>query len=230
VSKLILRAVRTLAAGAVAMSLPRNGTRAEAAEAAAPQYDDDEVPRASAPRDWATAPPRVLEKPGPPRRTAIYFAMGVGTPIGFLGFEGVHRVGELFELSAGIGIGGSAIEAEGHSFGGVLQWSLMPRLRFGRDHAAFTLGAGVSGGQYGGFDFGDEGPGCPTDECTGGFPTKYVLWNNLEIGGEYWSRGGFALRYFGGLAFGMTVDPFGGSPLGGTRFLPYLGAGLGYAF
>jgi hypothetical protein len=213
---------------------------AGAAEAVAPQSYDDAVPSidpASAPKEEATAPPPVLDVPGPLRRTAIYYAMGLATPIGFLGFESVHRFGKFLELSAGIGIGGSAVQSNRHSFGGVLQWSLMPRLRLGNDHAALTLGAGVSGGEYGGFDVFGDGPGCPSSDsygCSGstlGFPTQYTLWRNLEIGGEYWSRGGFALRYFVGLALGMTVSPFGGSPLGGSQGspLPYFGLGLGYA-
>jgi hypothetical protein len=107
----------------------------------------------------------------------------------------------------------------------------MPRLRLGNDHSAFTVGAGVSGGEYGGFDFADTGPGCYNDSspCNRPFPTSYSLWGNLELGGEHWTSRGFALRYFVGLARGMAFGPIGSSVNGQTT-LPYFGLGLGYAF
>jgi hypothetical protein len=98
-----------------------------------------------------------------PRLRAIYLELGAAMPIGFFGLEGVHRFGEFFEVSAGIGVGGSAVESRTNSFGSSLQWSLMPRLRLGNAYSGFTIGAGISGGEYGGFNFADTGPGCYSD-------------------------------------------------------------------
>jgi len=224
-------------AGAVAYMALGHGSRAEAAEAPFPQSGDEESPRATPAhevKEEPAAPPRVsLEEaePSSPRRRAIYLVLGVATPIGFGGFEGVSRFGDLFEVAAGVGFGGSAVQSGTNSFGGTLQWSLMPRLRLGNDHSAFTVGAGISGGEYGGFDIADTGPGCYSDSapCSRAFPTRYSLWGNLELGGEHWSSSGFALRYFIGLARVMTLGPIGSSMNGQTQ-LPYFGLGLGYAF
>jgi hypothetical protein len=213
------------------------GSRSKAAEVPVPQSGDAESPRATPAQEVQQAPdppPAVSieeAEPSSPRRRAIFLELGVATPIGFFGFEGVHRFGEFFEVSAGIGIGESAVESKTNSFGGTLQWSLMPRLRLGNDHSAFTVGAGISGGEYGGFDIADSGPGCYSDSapCDRPFPTRYSLWGNLELGGEHWTSSGFALRYFIGLARGMTVGPIGSSRYDQT-VLPYLGLGLGYAF
>ena len=156
--------------------------------------------------------------------------LGVATPIGFGGLEGVYRLGDHFELAAGVGVGGSAVESKTNSFGGTLQWSLMPRLRLGNDYSAFTVGAGISAGEYGGIDIADTGPGCYNDSspCDRPFPTQYSLWGNLELGGEHWTRSGLAVRYFIGLARGMTLGPIGSSA--NHTELPYFGLGLGYAF
>ena len=152
------------------------------------------------------------------RETAIYFMVGAGVPVGYVGFEGVHRLGSLLEVSAGVGAGGSALNSEMNpSLGHVLQWAVMPRLRVGNDHNVLTIGVGISGGNFGStlaFD------GCDSNTpCT---ETRYVLWANLEAGGEHWLNSGFALRYFAGYGHGFAS--------GDSFNIPYFGAGLGYAF
>jgi hypothetical protein len=152
------------------------------------------------------------------RNTAIYFMLGAGAPVGYVGFEGVHRLGSLLEVSAGVGAGGSAGNSEMNpSLGHVLQWAVMPRLRLGSDHDVLTIGVGLSGGNFGStlaFDGCDSAVPCAE--------TRYVLWTNVEAGGEHWLNGGFALRYFAGYGHGFaSSDSFN---------IPYFGAGLGYAF
>jgi hypothetical protein len=194
--------------------------------ARADQVADDEKPTARVPRSSATAQqptPTRWEPPPEPKHTAIYYVFGAGTPVGAAGFEAVHRFGStVFELSAGIGAGFSAgMSTPNPPFGHSVQWSVMPRLRLGAGGNAFTAGAGISGGNYGGIHLtiGDgPGPNAP-------YPTDYVLWANFEAGGECWYDSGFALRYFLGLASGCAVSGCGSS----TGF-PYLGLGLGYAW
>jgi hypothetical protein len=182
-------------------------------------------------RAWAEAPSSEQAADAETsRQTAIYFNFGFGTPEGIVGLEAVHRFGEYFELAAGIGEGVGAGQANA-------QWSIMPRVRpGGPDHPHFTLGAGMSGGPYATqlnfcvtlCDFPGASP--PTT-----VPTFYTLWTNVEIGGEYWSRGGFAFRYYIGYAHGIPLSsPPPGNPLYPSINLgldiPYFGIGLGYAF
>jgi hypothetical protein len=210
-------------------------------------------------RAWATAPPngqavdvetphlnperrrdeipspseQQIETPAPPRHTAIYFIFGFGTPEGLGGFEGVHRFGERLELAAGIGSGFAAETSEPHpSLGHYLQWSVMPRLRLGNANRAFTFGVGLSGGQYTSriacavpLDFDGEGMSNTPTSC----PTYYTVWTNVEIGGERWSRGGFAFRYYLGFARGTMLGSPSSSDSSFLNF-PYIGIGLGYAF
>ncbi|HEY5090474.1 MAG TPA: hypothetical protein VIK30_10915 [Polyangia bacterium] len=160
------------------------------------------------------------ERDDEPRRrdTAIYFLAGAGTPVGFAGFEGVHRLGARLEVSAGVGAGASAGNSEMNpSLGHVLQWALMPRLRMGDDHDVLTIGVGISGGDFGNtlaFD------GC--DSNTPCAESRYVVWANVEAGGEHWLNSGFAVRYFAGYAHGFAS--------GDSFNIPYFGFGLGYAF
>jgi hypothetical protein len=222
---------------AALLSLGGCVSAAEAAEepSTGVQAVDEETPRSKAPEPRPYEPP----PPPPPRReeivapararhTAIYWIFGVGTPEGITGFEGVHRFGEWFELAAGFGQGLAAESAQPHgSFGHALQWSVMPRLHLGTAHNAFTFGAGLSGGQYTdqGLCFGcDDGASSNTT-----YPTYYTLWENVELGGEHWNRGGFAVRYYLGLAFG-EVPGAHSSPTMSTTALPYIGFGIGYAF
>jgi hypothetical protein len=159
------------------------------------------------------------------RRSAVYFDFGLGTPVGLKGIEVTRRVGQSFELSAGVGLGLAAQIAQPNAgLGDLVQWAVMPRLRFGGDRSAVTLGAGLSGGEFAhvvGLDV-DGGAGSTRD-------TLYdTLWANLELGGEQWSRGGFAFRYYVGLAHGtmLSAPSRAGSPVD----VPYLGLGVGYAF
>ncbi|HTA20317.1 MAG TPA: hypothetical protein VK989_13555, partial [Polyangia bacterium] len=141
----------------------------------------------------------------------------------------VHRFGSYFELAGGLGIGDSAAESTSNTpISRSWQWSLMPRLRAGRtDYSSFTAGLGLSGGQYGGLNF---CVACDGEDSSTSYPTTYTLWTNLEIGGEHWTRAGFAIRYFVGLAIGKQV----GAQLAATDVsplaFPYTGVGIGYAF
>jgi hypothetical protein len=152
------------------------------------------------------------------RETATYFMLGAGTPVGFVGFEGVHRLGSRLEVSAGVGAGASAGNSEMNpSLGHLLQWAVMPRLRVGNDHHVLTVGVGLSGGNFGSTSAFD---GC--DSNTPCAETRYVVWANVEAGGEHWLNRGFALRYFAGYGHGFAN--------GGSLNIPYFGLGLGYAF
>lgn len=181
--------------------------RAVAAEP--PHASDEEVPRANPP---GIRPAQVIESPPPRRDWEIYGVFGFGTPVGIAGLEGVHRFGELLELSVGLGNGISASNA--------LQWSVMPRLRGGDEGDAFTFGVGLSGGEYAyetGFCL-----GCSDGETrpSATYRTFYTLWTNVEIGGQHLSASGFAFRYFLGLAHGYEVEA--GRSLAFP--IPYLGS------
>ena len=167
-----------------------------------------------------------VEEPARRRTHAVYLMFGFGSPLGGLGLEDVQRFGSHFELAAGFGIGEAAASSEPHpGFGHIVQWALMPRLRLGDEATALTVGAGISGGEYGagflrGFlQFCEEDP-CPTTNPP--YPTQYVIWANFETGLEHWWRNGFATRVFAGYAHGFAS--------GDSFNLPYLGFGLGYAF
>jgi hypothetical protein len=186
------------------------------------------TPRTS-PKTFSRAkmpPPPETDAAGPPRHSAVYWILGAGAPVGFEGIEGVHRFGPLLEVAAGFGIGFSATGSEKdpplfHS----TQWEVMPRLRLGGDRHALTLGAGLSGGNYGGFHL--FGIGCPEDGSPCYYPTRYVFWGNVEVGTEHWWPHGFALRTFLGWARGCTIDSCSAS---NDQSFPYFGLGLGYAF
>jgi len=205
------------------------GVFAPAARARA--ANDAEEPRvmppsaASEPAEPEEAQAEAEHVPTRPHDSAVYIATGLGTPVGAWGFEGVHRILPMLELSGGFGLGGSAMSYQKDAgFTHVVQWAVMPRLRLGEAHA-FTFGAGASGGRYAGIfpcGFEDESP------STCNPPTAYVIWLNVEIGGEHWFSGGFALRYFLGLASGKAVD--GQVNSAGELQIPYFGIGLGYAF
>jgi hypothetical protein len=214
---------------------------AENISAAAPsgQAVDTEVP-ASKPlgprRDqpWtlpeATDPSEANAPLAFPRRSAIYWTFGFGTPNGVSGFEAVHLFSDWFELAAGVGEGLGAGTSQPHpSVGHLLQWSFMPRLRVGDARNALTVGVGLSGGEYTshGLCVICGGDGSSSQEST--YPTYYTLWTNFEVGGERWSRSGFAFRYFLGYAQGAML---GSPPPSASTFLafPYFGIGLGYAF
>jgi hypothetical protein len=179
--------------------------RAVAAEP--PHASDEEVPRANPP---GIRPAQVIESPPPRRDWEIYGVFGFGTPVGIAGLEGVHRFGELLELSVGLGNGISASNA--------LQWSVMPRLRGGDEGDAFTFGVGLSGGEYAGLCI-----GCGKDDTTTLNPAYYTVWANFEIGGEHLSREGFAFRYFLGIAQDIRASR-------ASLPVPYVGVGFGYAF
>jgi hypothetical protein len=94
----------------------------------------------------------------------------------------------------------------------------------GSSRHALTIGAGISGGHYGG-----DAALCFTDaDCWGVKP--YVVWGNFELGGEHWWPGGFALRYFIGYAHGCTTSSCSAVVNNESLNTPYFGAGMGYAF
>ena len=68
----------------------------------------------------------------------------------------------------------------------------------------------------------DDCPAQPTSSAL-----RYFLWSNFEIGGEWWTPIGFALRAFGGFADGWCVST---SCISAQATFPYLGGGIGYAF
>jgi hypothetical protein len=190
------------------------------------QPTQEEAPEAPRPMIPGAAPSAVERD----RRSAVYLVGGFATPLGFLGIEGVRRLGPIFtpqatltelEITGGLGIGYDAAQAEPHAgVGRWLQWAVMPRLRFGDSGGAFTIGAGVSGGNFTirPVSFVDVPPPAP--------PLSYYLWSNFEIGGEWWWSGGFALRFFGGYEHAWCVSGTCYSP---QHDLPYTGLGLGYA-
>jgi hypothetical protein len=189
---------------------------------------DDETPRVrppSAEPAQEPPPPPAVEFPSH-RRTAVYAVLGLGTPVGFVGLEGVHRFGSSFEICAGFGRGLLAASSQAHaSFGRDIQWAVMPRFRAGGKHHALTLGAGLSGGNTGsGGEWFCDGP-CPARD----YPLTYVFWGNVEIGTEHWWNGGFAMRTFVGYARGCTTSTCT-SHYGADLSTPYAGLGFGYAF
>jgi hypothetical protein len=175
-----------------------------------------------------------------PRKTSIHAIVGFGAPVGLLGIEVAHVFGSTFEVSTGIGSGQNASVAasRGIAIGNSLQWAVMPRLRVAGDTTTFTVGAGISGGNYAvirhcGFIV-------PNEDCTTVFVPEagYVLWGNLEMGWEIQSPGGFSLRGFVGYGHVLTpgalhcvnsVPNCATSPSEGQD-LPYVGLGAGYAF
>jgi hypothetical protein len=197
------------------------------AGAPASAASDAEDPAPPSPAAIVPAPPtEVRPLPDRARSSAVYSIVGFGTPVGFFGVEGVHRFGSWFEISAGFGEGLAAAGSAQHppAFH-ALQWSVMPRLRLGDEHLALTLGAGLSGGNYGAIPLDFE---CESD-CNQDYAVRYVVWGNLEAGVELWKRG-FAFRAFGGYARGCTTDGCGGRADGAPLGIPYFGVGFGYAF
>jgi hypothetical protein len=160
------------------------------------------------------------EVPEPPaRQSAVFYMMGLGTPIGGLGAEGVHRLGSVGEIAVGAGMG-FPVPHPGSPSNSDFQWAIMPRLIVpGDGRARLTFGAGLSGGHFEDI--------CGVDPAEGCNNRRYVLWGNVELGAEFWGTWGFAMRVFLGLA--SEVVP--GDPKTSDRTqLPYGGFGLGYAF
>jgi hypothetical protein len=179
------------------------------------------------PRDDRPSPP--VEEVEKPRHTAIYYILGFATPEGVVGFEAAHHFGDHLELAAGIGLGAAASQAND---GNATQWSIMPRALSGGAHHNTTFGVGLSGGPYT-TDFGNlcvDACGFYSTQTRRVIPTFYTLWANVELGGEYWSRGGFAFRYFIGYAHGMPLSSPSWLDRTGPFDLLYFGIGLGYAF
>jgi hypothetical protein len=151
----------------------------------------------------------------------VFYAQGgLGTPLGYVGFELARHVSPSFLVSAGAGMGVTGP-----------QISLMPRLLLGQGRSVLVLGAGVSRGNYTSSTF------CFDDEsCAHRVGT--ANWANAEIGGEYRWPGGLSFRYFGGygrafadnlVCAGDAIDECNAHPSWG-RSLVYTGFAFGQAF
>jgi hypothetical protein len=166
---------------------------------------DDEVPHSTSTDPGAARaaaePEADAPELGDERRDAILLVLGMGTPIGVAGLEGIHRFGRSLELSVGFGEGLAAL-ASAHGRLGALQWSVMPRLRIGNERTALTLGAGISAGE---FAWPSLGLDCESN-CGPPHPTSYTFWSNLEAGVEVW-RHAFSFRAFAGVALEMPSPP-----------------------
>ena len=198
--------------------------------------------QARQPQNQQQPAPRPAPEPVP-RKTSIHAVAGFGTPVGEIGIEAVHRFESNFEVAAGIGAGANALEAaaKGSPIGNPVQWAMMPRLRLGGARSALTMGAGISGGNYAvirGCGLGqslEQDGGCAGSSV---LAVGYVLWSNLEIGGEVWNPTGLSFRYFVGYGHVLTpgalhcvnsLPPCTNPPSEGQD-LPYIGLGIGYAF
>lgn len=162
--------------------------------------------------------------------------LGVATPIGGFGAEYALALPPDFELALGVGLATVSVLRDTAGYGdsvGVsradVQAAAMARYRLRRGPVTFTAGAGLSGGRYTECS-GDLG-GCEdADRAT-------ALWANMEGGIQVSSKAGPFVRLFLGggymVAHGTFVRTMGSSSTmaGGTdtTWLPYLGAGVGYA-
>ena len=170
--------------------------------------------------------PSVTEDPKPALQTAVYVEVGLGSPVGVLGIESVTRVAPWLELSGGLGMGLDAAESGvPATLGNVLQWSFMPRLLLGNSLGGLTLGVGMSGGNSGDWD---SNAFCFYDSCPTTHALDYVVWANAEVGAEVWMPFGLAGRVFAGWAHGWCISSSCLPDL--TTNMPYVGAGIGYAF
>ena len=129
------------------------------------------------------------------RPTAVFAELGLGTPVGLVGVEVEEMIGRTCRWSACCRRWGAANAPQGAA---MLRW-------LGGSHwSRFTIGAGISGGQYKWRDWSCFYDTCPTKSGT-------VAWGNVEIGAELRSSSGFALRYFGGyghiIAGDLVCDP-----------------------
>jgi hypothetical protein len=183
------------------------------------------------------APARADDTGGPAPRGAVYAVAGLGTPVGFFGFEGVYRIVPSLELAAGAGLGFSTEGTADNDQLHVLQWAVMPRYRLGTDRNALTVGLGLSGGNYSHSYLSlcgsqEDEPNCNTPESW-----RYTLWANLEIGGEYWATSRFAFRYFAGYGHVLAQGAQHCEPSPSTCWvdasnlpyanIPYFGVALG---
>ena len=182
---------------------------------------------------------RADEALAPSRRAALYAEAGLGTPVGYFGAEAVLKLAPSWEIASGVGLGLTA-SRNGSGFVHDLQWSLMPRYRFGGNRPAMTIGLGVSGGNYA--HTLDSLCGSQEEELICSLTNwRYTLWANLEIGWEYWLPTGFAVRYFIGygrvLAQGSEhcqLPPNCGEDVPPGSFpyydIPYFGLAFGRTF
>jgi len=192
----------------VALALEATGQESQAAQDAGVKA---QVAAQAAPERAPPSPQRnvSLEDEVANRYLALYLVAGLGTPVGVFGLEAVARW-RVFELAAGLGLGMAASHSASPADG--LQWSLMPRFRAGKQRHAVVLGGGISGGNY-------KEPFRPDNDQR----IVSVLWLNTEVGGELWTDGHLAFRYFLGFATSLrasTADHYA---------IPYTGIGLGYA-
>jgi hypothetical protein len=155
------------------------------------------------------------------RPTALYAVLGLGTPVGLVGAELEEMILPNWALSLGVGWGAANAP----------QGAAMLRWLGGSQWSKFTIGAGISGGQFKWMDLACFYDTCPTKSGT-------VAWGNVEIGGELRTPSGFALRYFGGyghiIAGDLVCDPpatsCGPYSQNDGYNLIYVGVGVGYSF
>ena len=145
---------------------------------------------------------------------AIYGIWGPGSPVGIIGVEGVQRFGSHFEIATGRVRRGSRRFGASRWTRARFQWAFMPRFRFGDDARAFTMGAGVSGGQW-------ETAGSPSALKIPALPLGQPATSSGATSRSATSTGGRAdMRLFRGVR-----------PWLRQRFQSaVLGVGLGYAF
>jgi hypothetical protein len=223
-------------APALLLSLLATGTPDAAAAPASYAPPPSAAPGPSAPPAlYAPAPSAApYAMPAPyvpkPKRNEVRMLAGFGTPVGLWGCEVAHRLGASFEIAAGLGVGASAAQSQTlPPVPHVLQWAVMPRYQTTTGRNTASVGAGVSGGQYGGFDSGGASFNCSAiPGCR--YPTRYVLWANAEIGYEHLAAGGYTLRFFGGASVGCTLESCATSVNGHDLLQPYAGMGLGNPF
>ena len=176
------------------------------------------TPRAAASASAAEPERSTFEE----RPTALYLQLGLGTPTGAVGVEAERMISSFSAVAAGAGMGATGA-----------QGAAMVRLQRGDHRSAVVVGAGISGGHYSWFRFCmDTANTCPKKEGN-------VVWANLELGGAFRSRAGFALRYFVGYGrivagnydcVGNTRDYCLARYRDDGKNLIYLGFALGYAF
>jgi hypothetical protein len=112
--------------------------------------------------------------------------VGVATPLGETGLEYAYVPSSHFEVAAGLGVANLLATGDNHARP-LPQLAVMPRFRASYGRVTFTLGAGLSGGQY------HEGPFAWNDSDW----LTNALWGNGEAGARIHMKEWFAGLYAG---------------------------------
>ncbi len=163
--------------------------------------------------------------------------LGVATPIGGFGAEYTLALPRDFDLALGAGFATTSVLRDTAGYGdsaGVgradLQAAAMARYRLRRGAVTFTVGAGLSGGRFTSCS-GDLGACENADRAA-------ALWANTEAGLQVSSKAGPFVRLFLGTGYLLAHGTYtrtmeSSSPTSAevpdVSWLPYLGAGVGYA-